>query len=59
MLARGREPPQTLETPLALERPERPHRRDVLEAGAPQHLQRAALLHAGLVDKNDLHTRGR
>ena len=30
MLARGREPPRTLETPLALERPEGPHRRDML-----------------------------
>src|SRR5271157_4384844 len=31
----------------------------MLKAGAPQHLQRAALLRAGLVDENDPHTRGR
>src|SRR6266571_2197481 len=59
MLPRGREPPRTLKTPLAPERPEGPHRRDVLEADAPQHLQRAALLRAALAGENDLHTRGR
>ena len=59
MLARRREPPRTRETPLTLERPEGPHRRDMLKAGAPQHLQRAALLRAGLVDENDLHASGR
>ena len=31
----------------------------MLKAGAPQHLQRPALLRAGLVDENDLHTRSR
>jgi hypothetical protein len=59
MPARGREPPRPLKTPLSLERPERPHRQDVLEAGGPQRLQRAALLHASLVPENDPHTRGR
>lgn len=31
----------------------------MLKAGAPQHLQRAALPRAGLVNENDLHTRSR
>jgi hypothetical protein len=31
----------------------------MLKAGTPQHLQRAALLHVGLIDENDLHTGGR
>jgi hypothetical protein len=59
MLARRREPPRTLKTPLTLERPEGPHRRDMLKAGAPQHLQRTALLRAGLVEENDPHASGR
>jgi hypothetical protein len=59
MLARRREPPQTLKTPLTPERPEGPHRQDMLKAGAPQHLQRAALLCADLAGENDPHTRGR
>ena len=31
----------------------------MLKAGAPQHLQRAALLRAGLVEENDPHASGR
>jgi len=34
-------------------------RQDALETGAPQHLKQASALRAGLVEEDNLHTRGR